>query len=522
MWSFNPRNTPQNNRLFGSNQVMNNAGGYGWKIDDWKRLERFLIIGSDAGTYYVNAQKLTFENADCVRRCLKENGDKVLDRILDISVNGRAPSNDPVLFALAMAASMGTRPVRRRALYDLLPKVARIGTHIFHFVQYAQNMRGWGRLMREGIAQWYQDKDPDALAYQVVKYQQRDGWSHRDLLRLAKPVPQDKAHDDIYHYVTKGVVRDNVPDIILAVAKIKEASIKEACALIVEHHLPREVVPTEMLKNPAIWEALLDHMPLGAMVRSLNNMASVGLTTSNLDSATKTIVNKLSDREYIHASRLHPIAILNALVTYSSGSGFRGHLSWRPVQAIVDALDAAFYMAFDNVEPCNRRILLAIDVSGSMMAPFQANGTLTSSQVAAAMALITAKTEPEHEIMAFSDRFVPLNISPNMRLDDVVEKTYRMTFGATDCSLPMSWAYDNRLLFDAFITITDNETWAGKMHPVQALTQYRQKLNHKAKSIFEATVASEYSVADPDDAGMLDIVGFDTSTPTVIADFIRG
>jgi 60 kDa SS-A/Ro ribonucleoprotein len=30
-----------------------------------------------------------------------------------------------------------------------------------------------------------------------------------------------------------------------------------------------------------------------------------------------------------------------------------------------------------------------------------------------------------------------------------------------------------------------------------------------------------FSIADPDDAGMLDVVGFDSSTPPVIADFAR-
>jgi 60 kDa SS-A/Ro ribonucleoprotein len=37
-----------------------------------------------------------------------------------------------------------------------------------------------------------------------------------------------------------------------------------------------------------------------------------------------------------------------------------------------------------------------------------------------------------------------------------------------------------------------------------------------------AMVANEFSVADPNDAGQLDVVGFDTATPQLIADFARG
>ena len=73
----------------------------------------------------------------------------------------------------------------------MLPRVARIGTHLFHFVAYAVELRGWGRVLKQAVRQWYTERPTDALALQLMKYQQRDGWSHRDLLRLTKPVTQD-------------------------------------------------------------------------------------------------------------------------------------------------------------------------------------------------------------------------------------------------------------------------------------------------------------------------------------------
>jgi 60 kDa SS-A/Ro ribonucleoprotein len=35
-------------------------------------------------------------------------------------------------------------------------------------------------------------------------------------------------------------------------------------------------------------------------------------------------------------------------------------------------------------------------------------------------------------------------------------------------------------------------------------------------------VANEFSIADPADPGMLDVVGFNTATPQLIFDFARG
>jgi 60 kDa SS-A/Ro ribonucleoprotein len=63
---------------------------------------------------------------------------------------------------------------------------------------------------------------------------------------------------------------------------------------------------------------------------------------------------------------MHPIAVLAALRTYASGRGARGRGVWNPVREIVEALDAAFYTAFGNVEPTGKRLLLALDVSASM------------------------------------------------------------------------------------------------------------------------------------------------------------
>ena len=99
------RPKPQSQPLPGSAQVANSAGGYAWAVDDWKRLDRFLILGSEGGTYYIRESALTAENANAVRRCIAADGQRTVERIVEISDAGRAPKNDPAILALAMAAS---------------------------------------------------------------------------------------------------------------------------------------------------------------------------------------------------------------------------------------------------------------------------------------------------------------------------------------------------------------------------------------------------------------------------------
>jgi 60 kDa SS-A/Ro ribonucleoprotein len=234
---------------------------------------------------------------------------------------------------------------------------------------------------------------------------------------------------------------------------------------------------------------------------------------------------------------VHPIALLSALKTYAQGKGERGQHKWEPVGAIVDALDKAFYLSFGNVVPTGKRWLLALDVSGSMECGTIAGVPgLTPRVASAAMALITAATEPNYSVVGFtssadgsyggrwgggSPGLTPLSISPRQRLDDVLKTVSNLPFGGTDCALPMLWAMKNKVEADVFVVYTDSETWAGKPHPAQALKQYRDKMGIAAQLIV-GMVANNFTIADPQDGGMLDVVGFDTATPQLISDFARG
>jgi 60 kDa SS-A/Ro ribonucleoprotein len=153
------------------------------------------------------------------------------------------------------------------------------------------------------------------------------------------------------------------------------------------------------------------------------------------------------------------------------------------VPKTIDALDAAFYATFKNVEPCGKPVLLALDVSGSMGCSNIAGSCLTAREASAAIALVTAATERECHIMAFADRFMPLNISPRMRLDGVIKAVSSLPFMGADCALPMIHAREQELTVPAFITYTDSETWAGKVHPAHALRQYRDQFVGDAKAV---------------------------------------
>jgi 60 kDa SS-A/Ro ribonucleoprotein len=529
--TFSTRKTPQTQAIPGAKtpQVRNSAGGFSWAVDDWTRLDRFLVLGVESATYYASAKKLTLENAEAVARCIDADGVRAVSRIVEISQAGRAPKNDPAIFALAMALKLGDLATRQAAR-AAVAKVCRIGTHLFQLAECVKAFGGWGRGTRGAFADWYAGLPADRLAWQAMKYQQRGGWSHRDLLRKCHARPSDEERDAVFRWIVRGWEGElpsekpgDATGALWAFEQAKRAeSAKAVARLIREHGLPRECVPTRFLDDLGVWEALLyagGGMPMTAMLRNLGKMSQIGLLKGG-SAAVRFVCDRLGDAEALRRARIHPLAALVALNTYRAGHGVRGSLQWRAVTRVVDSLDQAFYLSFGNVPSSGRRWMLSLDVSGSMSCGTIAGlPGITPRVGSAAMSLVTANVEQEHLFMAFSHKLVPLNISPRQRLDDVVRSVSGLPFGGTDCALPMIHALKERIPVDVFVVYTDSETWHGSIHPSQALVEYRQKMGINAKLIVVGMLANKFSIADPNDRGQLDIVGFDTAAPDLMRQF---
>lgn len=541
-----PVTTPIPNR----GQVVNSTGGYGWEVNDWDRLTRFLVLGTEGGTYYVGEQDLLKGNHAAITRCLAADAQRTVQTIVDISTQGRAYRNEPALFALAVAASSKDDAARKLAL-AAVPQVCRIGTHLYHFADYVTKQRGLGRGLRNAFGNWFSQKDADKLALQVVKYQQRDGWSARDMLRMAHPLAPTPEHEAIFRWVVGGMaavgarsvkrkvgskeypdVREHLPKFIAAYEEAKTASDKRLVELILEHKMPREAVPTEKLNSVAVWEALLENMPLTASIRNLGKMTSLGLIKP-LAQATKLVQGRLKDAEYLRKSRIHPMQVLVATKIYAQGHGDKGKLSWTPVPSIVGALEAAFYATFPNVKSCGKPLLIGLDVSGSMGSSIAGATPLRACEATAALSLVHASVEDECHIFGFASgggsrwsggggtKFVELGIRKGMTLADATERAVKNNFGSTDISLAIQYALDNKLDVGGFLVMTDNEGNSGR-HPALALKEYREKFVADARLVALATTATSYTVNDPNDKFGMDVVGFDPTVPSVIADFIRG
>lgn len=519
--TFNTKTTKPTKPILGKNQIKNNAGGYVYSATSWETFKRFLILGSEGGTYYTQATELTEENAKNTIGCIKADGVAVVEAIREVSLKGLAPKNDAAIFALALCTAYGNADTKQYA-YQSINEVCRTGTHLFAFSQHIRNMRGWSRGLCKGVANFYLSKSDDKLAYQLIKYRQREGWTHRDVIRLSHPSAKTESQNNLLKWsVGKSTIDTPLHKSILAfeiLQKLGTDDISASIKIIEENKLPWEALPTELLTNKKVWETLLPTLPLHALLRNLGRLTNIGLI-DGWDNTLK-VTDRIWNKELITKSRLHPMTILNTLKVYSSGRGVKSSLSWSPNTKIVDSLNEAFYLSFDNVEPTNKKMLIAVDTSASMSASI--NGmALDAREAACAMALIYSQTEKHTQIIGFDDEVVQFTLSARQRLDDAL-KNIPMRGRGTNCSLPMLWAEKNKLNADAIVILTDNESWSGKMHPSQALTSYRQTMKNKTKLIASAMTATKCTIADPADSDSLNVVGFDTNSPLLISNFVKG
>lgn len=511
--------TPQTQPLFGrTDMVKNNAGGYGFEVTPQDRLERFLLIGSEGGTYYVGEQKLTQDNATQIISLIKADGEKVVSTVVDFAVANRAPKADAGIFVLALAATYGDEKTKN-ASYAAISKVCKTSTHLFTFLANVQNLRGWSRGLRNGVAKFYTTKNAQQIAYQMAKYRNRAGFTHKDALRLSHPRSTDANTNSLFGYAVGKIKAEDLAPCLVKVFEQAQSCTDEKTlvSLIREFNLTWEMVPNTMINKPEVLSALLEGMPCTALLRNLNRFSYNGMTDGNTETV-KTICAKLKNKEFVKKGGVHPLNVVNSMLTYSNGRGTLGDKTWKVSQKIVDALSETYELALAALESTGKNILVAVDISGSMQ--HAVNGmAMTASQIANVLGVTILKAEDEAEMIWFDTGLSAPTVGRRTSIDDVLKQS--PCGGGTDCAQAFVHALNTKIKYDAILILTDSETWAGGSHGLELLNKYRKSINRDVKVIEVAMVANPHTTLPVDDKNVLRVVGFDASVVDVIQNYLE-
>jgi 60 kDa SS-A/Ro ribonucleoprotein len=543
--------------------VENAAGGYAFRAGDWERLDRFLILGTEGGTYYASERQLTRENAAVVRRCMTKDLPRTVARTVEVSTDGLAPKNSPAILALALAFCEMRRPgeyadhprgdhsAHTELLRLALRRVCRTGTHLMEFLDAATALRGGGRGLNAAVRAWMNGRDTDKLAFQMTKYRSREGWTWRDILRRFRPKPgDDGARQTLYRWAAGGDVMPKLegegglqgagaaalmPDALRRYLAVQAAFMPDAKipggvpGVLRAERAPWEWVPSERSTDKDVLDALFDNMPLGATVRQLSKLTAHGVLPARADEC----IARLLDPEQIKGARMHPVNLFTAQKAYEQGKG--RHLTWTPHSPIVDALDDAFRVALQVGEPIEANVLIAVDTSGSMSGGGGWGGSPTPAppiELGAAMALGLFASCKHADVIGFdcasrgygayqtSEGWTDVPLSKRMRCVDAA-RAFGTAGGSTDCSLPFKVAKAKGRAYDAVVVFTDGESWAGAQHPMQAFDALRRSTSPHCRLVWCAMTASGTTLGDPQDpSNQLGICGFSADVPKLISDFV--
>jgi len=529
-------------------QINNSDGGAVYAVSQNQLVRRFLILGSEGRSYYASqADKLDLA-VDAVESIVKNDPYAALATLKDVAETHAAAKKTPSILLLAHLVSHADLNVRKAA-YALLPVVLETPTMFYDFMEFIKHsgthvgrnaktgkqeqksgMRGMGTGFMNALRAWWNDRDNNTLSYWVRKYKGRNDWKLRDVLRLLHINPSDKVQEALLGFSVKNKLSDNLdPEVVkdTAVQRVlyyEMAQVADDANQVINciklAKLTHEMIPSKWHNDPRVWFALVVDMPYAALVRSLGRTSALNLTKP-LSSGEKIIVAKLTDAELIKRSKIHPVALLNALMVYKQGHGDKGSLSWVVNQQIVAALETAFYTAFGNVEPTGKRIFVALDVSGSMSSANINGLKLSARDASLAMVLVTTRVEPSTFVGGFSSNFIPLAINKNTNLDDGIRLINRLPFDATNLGSAVNYAIKHGIEVDTFIVYTDNEVNCGE-NPKTAINRYRKQVNPDAKVIMVGMALNNFTCADPNDPNMLDVVGFDATAPQIMSEFING
>ncbi|NEZ63549.1 TROVE domain-containing protein [Leptolyngbyaceae cyanobacterium CCMR0082] len=514
--------TPQTQPIPGrqADMIQGRSGGYQFKIDLWQQLRRCLLLGTAQGSFYANKHELTEEFVNVVTQAVVIDSARTAQEILYAS-DGHAINNSAPLFALVLL-SIGETPAAKGAFQEIFLQVVRTGSHFYEWLNYTRSLRGFGKLIRACGKTWLANPDARALAYQLLKYQQRHGYTHRDALRLFHVKPETPDHQALYQWATQGWTSLPEAPPSEAMAQIWwYERVKRDPSLTLEAirqgRLTHEMIAPVGNMDREAWQLLFKDMPMGALLRNLGSLTHLGVLTFNRSKNLRYLAERLQSKKNLRKARIHPIDILKALKTYQSGGKLgRSQKTWQPIPRVLDILETALERSFDVVQPTGKTFLHAVDVSGSMSYYTVSSVGLTCCEIATTLALATAKAEQNYIIRGFSTEFCDLKITARDSFSSALAKASNQNFGGTDAAVAYDWAIRHRVHVDVFCFWTDCESWAGKAHPSQRLADYRRRVNPQAKAIYVTLAPYKVSLVDPQDPDSWDFSGFDPAMPKAI------
>ncbi|NUS59861.1 MAG: RNA-binding protein [Lysobacter sp.] len=434
-----------------SADVRNEEGAPAYARSPEQALALFAATGCLNGTFYASAET---QFGTVMKLC-----DRVSpDFVARTAVYARQVGHMKDMPALLLATLASRDAV---LLARAFPHVVDNARMLRNFVQVIRSGRtgrkSLGTLPKRLVREWI-DR---ASAEQLVQAAVGNNPSLADVIRMVHPKPDDATRAALYAWIIGKPFDENaLPPKVRAYEAFKR-----------EPHAALPEVPfqylTSLKLDAAHWKTLARKVSWQTLRMSLNTFARNGVFNEDAEMVT-AVAARLRSKSEIERARVFPYQLLAA---WHAGIALPGEIQL----AMQDAME----IATRNVPAIDGRVVVAVDVSGSMSSPITGyrKGSTSSMRCVDVAALIAAclqRTNPTARVLPFDHIVRRVALNPR---DSVMTQATRLASlggGGTAVSAPLLKLNSDRAEVDLLVIVSDNESWfdARRGGPTEAMRQW--------------------------------------------------
>jgi 60 kDa SS-A/Ro ribonucleoprotein len=359
--------------------------------------------------------------------------------------------------------------------------------------------------------------------------------SLRDVLRMARPTPTDNARRALFGWLTDKPVEKwapaseaDLPATVQSLIAYRKSESAELQALLLGDLSVRWDLLADAARGPLVWKAIARQMGPQALRMNLNTLLRhevFGKYGTDVE-LTEYVAARLADADDIRRSRQFPYQFLTAYLNAVDDVP----------QKIKAALQQAAEIACGNTPELPGRVLIGLDVSGSMSSPVtghRGHGATTKMRcvdVAALFAAAILRRNPDSVVVPFDTSAYQAKVDPQDSILSLAQRLAKYGGGGTDCSLPLREAntrYEHRR-FAGAVLVSDNESWVGTgrhgstavMTEWQRLVANQRKLGVMNPKLVCIDLQPYTTTQAMERTDILNVGGFSDAVFNVVASFL--
>lgn len=492
--------------------ITNEAGGKAYAYSDKHALAQLACTNTFNGTFYTDATTSLEKVKELVNKL--KNNPKFIAQVA-IYARDNAYMKDMPAYLVAYLATLSEPKLFRDTFARVITNARMLRT----FVQIARSGQVGKKVnlscssVRKAINKWFQEKTSDY----IFKNSLGNDPSFKDIIKLARPKPENSEKEALYQYLTESKVQDKVHNLPLIVKQFENfKKTKEGAVPRLDFRMLDSILSKEQFKE--LWTNQISNG--WQMVRmNLNNMQKYGVF--NDKNNLQLVVNKLKDAEQIANAKVFPYQLLMAFMNTENV----------PFE-IKEALQDAMELSINNTPEFAGKGYVCVDTSGSMTSNITGNGKVPSKarcvDVAGLFAASIMRKNKSVEIVPFDTSVKKVELNPR---DSVVTNARKLALngGGTNCACALRHINAKGGVGDYVIFISDNQSWVvnnthGNFQTSGTEMQKEWNIfkarNPKAKLIcldLQPYTSSQVK----DDTDILRIGGFSDLCWTVVSEFLE-